>query len=244
VLLSTFIVIFCLFGAVPSFGSPQIQGDFYSETVYDSRIDGAVTDSRFYNYWDLLSNRVRPYAGAHLTRDLTNSRAPEAIENAFMPTAGLSVTVLRAPYVAVFSEYRWIYRSNTRPTQSQRGQDLRFGGIFYFKEYLKYGLFTESYGESIQIDRVSPDPVLATWLKFGREFSIARNFKVAPYLEVFTRQTPDLGYGPTENEFRAGTRLQFSVWETHGQLLLTYAAASNVTPGGWDAMFVLSKRAF
>jgi hypothetical protein len=54
----------------------EIRGELYSETYYDSRFDGAVTDTRFYNYLHLLEDRFRPYVGFHFTRDLSNDSAP------------------------------------------------------------------------------------------------------------------------------------------------------------------------
>lgn len=236
---------FSLFGLLFSTESHAtgllFHGDLYSETQYDSRFAGAVTDTRFYNYAYFLKESLRPYGGFHFTRDLSNGGAPQAIENAFMPTLGLELGLLKKPYLFLFTEKRWIYRTES-VNGNWNAEELRFGLIYYYKHQLKHSLFFETYGEWVQVDRVSSRAVFTTWAKFGHEINIFKNFMVVPFLEGFTRQSSVSGYGPTENELRLGLRTHSNVYGLNVLLLTNYALISNIKPGGFDGLIVLQTR--
>lgn len=220
----------------------QIRGELYSETYYDSRFDGAVIDTRFYNYFEFFEKRLRPYLGVHGTRDLSNDGAPLAIENAYMPAAGLEVQLLNKPYVFAFTQKRWIYRTESLNNEWQ-DEEVRIGLIYYHKQFHWKKTFFETYGEWINIDRVSTRSVFTTWLKAGVNIPVSKPISLDPFFEGFTRQSGDPGYGPLENEIRAGLRLNTSfIPNLYVGSLVTYSLASNINPGKYDALLVISSR--
>ena len=219
----------------------DFHGDLYSETYYDSRFDGAVTDTRFYNYLHLLEDYVRPYGGFHFTRDLSNDGAPLSIENAFMPTLGVELNLFNRPYISVFGEKRWILRTESL-NGKREDEEFRVGLIYYHKQYLVTQWFAETYGEWIQIDRVSETAVFTTWMKLGYRFNLSKIFSFEPFFEGFTRQSANLGYGPTENELRSGVRVNSNFDGFYVGVLVNHSMTSNINPGGFDALLVLSSR--
>ncbi len=221
----------------------DLRGDLYSETYYDSRFDGAVTDTRFYNYLHLWEDRFRPYVGFHFTRDLSNEGAPQAIENAFMPTLGAEFVVFNSPYISLFSEKRQIYRTESLNGQNQ-ADEFRVGLIYYHKQFFWKRLFAETYGEWIQIDRVSSRAVFTTWLKAGYSFPVLARLSLDPFFEAFTRQSGDQGYGPLENEWRTGLRANWDFYGVYVGGLVSHSMTSNINPGGFDALVVLSSRLY
>lgn len=220
----------------------KVRGQFYSETYYDSRFDGAVTDSRFYNRFLFLKDKLQPYFGLRFTRDLSNSGAPQAIENAVLPTLGVSFDLLPYPYyLSVFTEKRFIYRTESLAGDWQ-SEEFRIGLIYYYKNVFYRQAFFETYGDWVQIDRVSDRSVFTTWLKLGYRLHLIDQISLDPYLEGFTRQSGDQGYGPLENEIRLGARFNSEIAGLYVGALTHYSLASNINPGHFDALLVLSKR--
>ncbi len=240
-ILVQFFIYNCASGAEKSF-LEHTTGEFYSETYYDSRFDGAVTDSRFYNRFKFLEDKVQPYLGLRFTRDLSNNGAPLAIENAVMPTLGLSVNLLPYPYyLSLFAEKRFIYRTESLAGDWQ-SEEFRYGLIYYFKKYLFKKSFVETYGDWIQIDRVSERSVYTTWIKLGYRVGLFENLSVDPYAEGFTRQSGDPGYGPLENEWRLGARVNTDISGLYVGGIVHYSIMTNINPGQFDALLVLSMR--
>jgi hypothetical protein len=166
---------------------------------------------------------------------------PIAIENAFIPTLGAEFLLFNKPYVSVFSEKRQIYRTESLNGQNQ-DDELRVGLVYYHKQFLVDRFFGETYGEWSQIDRVSTRAVFTTWLKMGYSINVATRVSVDPFIEGFTRQSGNIGYGPLENEWRSGLRVNCDCYGMYVGGLVTHSMTSNINPGGFDALLVFSAR--
>jgi hypothetical protein len=114
------------------------------------------------------------------------------------------------------------------------------GLIYYYKKFLFERAFFETYGDWIQIDRVSERSVFTTWVKLGYSKVLNSTFSIDPYFEGFTRQSDDIGYGPLENEIRVGARINTRLDKFYIGALTHYSLSSNINPGQYDALLVLS----
>lgn len=217
---------------------------FYSETQYDSRIDGSTTDNRIRLQSEPVFSRLMFYAGLQYSQDLTNGRAPLLAENAVAPTLGLQLKLL--PSIVLFTELRRLYRFQNATAKSNTENEARVGffGYFYYQPPSLPFLFNETYFEGVSISRIDPQPVFAFWNKLGTDFELAKNLRHHFYLEAFSRQSPEAGYGPLENEIRFGTRLKYSHNQWSVGVLIHYALISNIKVNATDALLYLSKEAF
>ena len=214
---------------------------FYSETTYDSRISGAVNESRLRMYAELDKKWLRPYGALVFSSDLTNGKAPILTENMFAPAAGIQVKAL--PFLYFIAEARRIYRINNEK-RNDNENELRYGAFAYHYIDLPKKLFNEFYGEMIVVDRVDTKPVTVLWNKFGLRYLPHTWLRPDFYIEGFTRISPNPGYGPDENEIRLGSRVTFLTGFWAAGFSATYAPVSNVKKGGVDAQLVISREVY
>lgn len=214
---------------------------FYSETTYDSRISGAVNESRLRLIPELDYKWLKPYAGVTFSKDLTNGKAPILTENMIAPTAGVQVRPL--PFLYFFGEARRLYRINNEK-RNDNENEVRYGAFAYHYLDLPKNIFNEFYGEIVVVDRVDTKPVTVLWNKIGLRYLPYSWLRPDVYLEGFTRISPNPGYGPDENELRLGGRLTLlkGFWATG--LSVTYAPVSNVKKGGIDSLLTISREVF
>ncbi len=217
----------------------SINWSFYSESYYEDRIEGSVTESRVRLSKPFFKGSLLPFVGLNLSKDLSNGRAPQFVQNAVSPGLGV---IFRLPnwfdFLYLYAEKRILFLYDSLASQSQL-EEFRSGLYFYKKKKLKREFFWETYGEYIQIDRVSTDSVFSAWSKQGFEKEVVSKLFFSVYLELFTRQTPELGYGPTENEFRLGAKLNWFAPGVSPSLVINYAPLSNVRKDGVDILFIL-----
>lgn len=235
------LILFQIFLSLPAFGQNY---SFYSETAYDSRIDGATNESRLLFHKNLEAKWLDPYLGITYSQDLSNGRAPLFSENAVSPTTGLRLRLI--PYFVFYSELRRLYRFNNKTNRKSSENELRYGFFGYHFQDIQLikNSFNEIYGEVVAIERVDSQPVAVVWNKLGLRYLINSNIRPDLYLEGFTRQSPNLNYGPQENEFRLGTRVTFLMKEWALGLLVNYALLSNIKTNEIDALFFVSREAF
>ncbi|MEA9358162.1 hypothetical protein SHI21_18150 [Bacteriovorax sp. PP10] len=219
----------------------DVSVSFYSETIYDSRISGAVNESRLRLIPELDYKWLRPYAGVTFSKDLSNGKAPILTENMIAPTAGLQVKAL--PFLYFFGEARRLYRINNEKRNDSE-KELRYGAFAYHYLDLPKNMFNEFYGEIIVVDRVDTKPVTVLWNKLGFRYLPYAWLRPDVYLEGFTRMSPNPGYGPDENELRLGSRLTFLKGFWAAGVSMTYAPVSNVKKGGIDSLLVISREVF
>lgn len=219
----------------------EVSLSFYSETTYDSRISGAVNESRLRLIPELDYKWLRPYAGLTFSKDLTSGKAPILTENMIAPTAGVQVMPL--PFLYLFGEGRRLYRINNE-NRNDNENEIRYGAFVYHYQALPKNIFNEFYGEMIVVDRVDTRPVTVLWNKIGLRYLPYSWLRPDMYLEGFTRMSPNPGYGPDENELRLGARITLlkGFWVTG--LSVTYAPVSNVKKGGIDSLLVISREVF
>ena len=219
----------------------EVSLNIYSETTYDSRISGAVNESRLRMYVELDKKWLRPYAGLVFSKDLTNGNAPILTENMIAPAVGIQVQAL--PFIYFVGEARRIYRINNEK-RNDNENELRYGAFVYHYIDLPKKLFNEFYGEIIVVDRVDRKPVTVMWNKFGLRYLPYSWLRPDAYIEGFTRISPNPGYGPDENEIRLGSRVTFLKGFWTAGLSVTYAPISNVKKGGVDSLLVISREVF
>jgi hypothetical protein len=214
----------------------------YSETAFDARVSGGIHESKIH-----LQNTFKAklplkfYTGLTLTRNLSRSGQPVLTQNMVAPTVGASLQLYRS--IFAFSEYR---KNVLYKREDPFSVNEEFRGGFYAYEFhsFKDFFFNETYAELVSISRVSHKPVFVIWNKIGARTFPMSWLRADGYFEGFTRQSPDLNYGPTENEIRSGIRItalkQFWAFSAVGY----YSIFSNLKPGTVSALFVLSREVF
>lgn len=212
----------------------------YSESVYDARFDGAVTETRFRLY-PKTQFLLKPYAGLVVSQDLSNGRAPMLIENMLAPTVGAQAKIFK--YFYLFAENRYLFRFQNE-MRSDSENELRYGAFAYNFWTLKNQWFNETYAELVTVDRVDDKPVFAAWNKIGHRYQTDFGLRADVYLEGFTRISPNLGYGPNENEFRAGLRATYVYSYWAASMIVNHAIFSDVKAGGTDALLVISREVY
>lgn len=205
--------------------------DFYSQTIYDSRFSGSTNETRARYLYD--SYKLKPYLALNFSRDLTYGKAPILTLNAWSPALGLQYKLTQN--IGLLGEIRRLYTD-----QIPEEREIRYGAYFNFFKVLKYSLFQEMYSEAFAIDYVDSTPYWMLSSKLGRRWKIIQNLNYDLYLEGFTKQSPNLGYGPTENEARVGNRLSYYSPRISFVLDTNYSPLSNVKTNGVDFMFALS----
>lgn len=208
----------------------------YSETVYDSRFDGATTDSRL--RYEPFNDRIKPFVGLNYSRDLSNGSAPLFTVNSWSPSIGITAEIFKK-YLFSTVEYRKLITN-----QDIKDDEFRTGlyGYSYFNLLnLSVGhIFNETYSESFIVNRVSDKPYFVLFNKLGLRHQVAKNFKIDLYAEGFTKSSPDLGYGPSEHELRIGLRPTLRYKSVSASFIINYAPISNTKVDGFDALFILS----
>lgn len=213
----------------------------YSESVYDARFDGAVTETRLRLIPKLQQKWLAPYLGVALSQDLSNGRSPLLIENMVAPTLGVRIRPLKFLYL--FTEARQLIRFNN-DLRNTSENEIRYGVFAYDYRSRNRLFFNEFYGETVVVDRVDSNPVTVIWNKVGKRFQPYPWLRPDIYTEGFTRISPHPGYGPTENELRFGARVTLikNFWAL--SFVAHYSALSDVKPHGVDAMLVISREEF
>lgn len=213
----------------------------YSESLYDDRFDGAVTETRIRLIPRLKYSFIEPYFGITFSQDLSNGDAPILIENMIAPTLGIRLRVLSFLYL--FSEYRYLNRFNN-DLRTDSDDEFRYGLFAYKIWFLKNNFFNEVYSEIVSVDRVSKDPVAMLWNKLGYRKDLNPWLRTDFYLEGFFKKSPDLGYGPSENELRTGFRAAAFKGYWGVNLILNYSPLSDVEKNGVDFLLVISREEF
>lgn len=227
--------------SISTIAPSPIKVSVYSESVYDARFDGGVSETRLRLAPRLKLNWIEPYVGVAFSQDLSNGRAPLLIENMASPTAGLRLRPLSFLYV--FAEARHLFRFNNE-LRSDSENELRYGTFGYDFRNLPYNFFNETYGEVVVVDRVDTKPVTVVWNKLGRRFRPYSWLRPDVYIEGFTRISPNLGYGPDENELRLGTRVTLLKGFWAVSMIANYSPLSDVQRNGVDAMLVISREEY
>lgn len=223
-----------------NFKSP-VKLSIYSESIYDARFDGAVTETRFRLY-PTKNYLIKPYVGLVLSQDLSNGRSPLLIENMLAPAVGIQIPILK--YFHLFAENRYPYRFKNE-LRSDSENELRYGGFaYYFTSLGATDFFNETYAELVTVDRVVDRPVAVAWNKLGKRYQFSSGFRADFYFEGFTRISPDLGYGPDENELRLGLRSTYVHGYWAASFVVNHALLSDVKQGGTDAMLVISREVY
>lgn len=227
-----------------SFSASGMDFSLYSETSYDSRIEGATNESRLFLHPKLEAKWLHPYFGLTYSQDLSNGRAPLFSENAVSPTAGLRIKAI--PFLVFFSEFRRLYRFDNDTNRESSENEIRYGvyGYHYQDLHFLHNAFNETYGEMVAIERVDTQPVTVIWNKLGLRYVTDSKFRTDLYFEGFTRISPNLGYGPPENEFRVGSRITFLKQKWALGLLANYALLSNIKTNEMDGLLFISREAY
>lgn len=213
----------------------------YSESMYDSRFAGAVTENRLRFEPNLDLGWWFPYAGLVVSQDLSNNKSPLLTENMMAPVLGLRLRPLQ--FLNFFIEARRLYRfRNDRRGDSET--ELRYGAYAYYFYSFSKSVFNETYAEGVTVDRVSDKPVASMWNKSGYRAKLTSHFRMDFYTEAFFKTSPDQGYGPDENEWRLGTRLTFWSGFWAMSVLVHHSLLSDVKPHGTDAVLVISRERF
>jgi hypothetical protein len=205
--------------------------DFYSQTIYDSRFSGSTNETRARYIYDTY--KMKPYLALNFSRDLTYGKAPILTLNAWSPALGLQYKLTKN--IGLLGEVRRLYTD-----QIPEEREIRYGAYLNIFKILKHSVFQEIYSEAFAIDYVDSTPYLMLSSKLGRRWKMIQNLNYDLYLEGFTKQSPNLGYGPTENEARIGNRLSYYSSKLSFILDANYSPLSNVKTDGVDFMLSLS----
>ena len=218
----------------------DLRYDFYSESYSTTYFNGSVSQSRLRLLLPLWEERVLPYFGVNTSSDFTRNSNLRFADDFVSPAAGLLLKPLS--FLGIFAEYRRLYRTAENELPDQEN-DSRYGAYMYYLQALPALTSThlELYAESVALDRFTSKPVTTAWLKFGKSFPvISPSFSVTPYLESFTRESPNLMIGIDERSLRAGGNLKWQ-WRGFSAQLLGYNRfESNSVPTGWEGFLVLS----
>jgi hypothetical protein len=218
----------------------DLRYDFYSESYSTTYFNGSVSQSRLRLLLPLWEERVLPYFGVNTSNDFTRNSNQRFADDFVSPTAGLLVKPFS--FLGVFAEYRRLYRTADNELPDQEN-DSRYGAYVYYLQALPALASThlELYAESVALDRFTSKPVTTAWLKFGKSFTVlSPSLSITPYLEGFTRESPNLMIGIDERSLRAGGKLKWQ-WQGFSAQLLGYNRfESNSVPTGWEGFLVLS----
>lgn len=205
--------------------------EFYSETVYDSRFDGSTNQTRARYY--LNEYKIKPYISLNFSRDLSHGNAPILMLNAWSPGLGILYKPIRN--LGILIESRRLVTE-----QIDTLNENIFGAYYYdFLNLNKY-FFNEIYSEAFAVDRVEFRPYFMMSNKLGIRTRIFQNLNYDIYAEGFVKNSPNLGYGPSEHEARLGTRFSYYHQGLSFFLNVNYAPISDVKTNGIDFLFALS----
>ena len=218
----------------------DLRYDFYSESYSTTYFNGSVSQSRLRLLLPLWEERVLPYFGVNTSNDFTRASDQRFADDFVSPTAGLLLKPLS--FLGIFAEYRRLYRTADNELPDQEN-DSRYGAYVYYLQALPALASThlELYAESVALDRFTSKPVTTAWLKFGKSFPVlSQSLSITPYLEGFTRESPNLMIGIDERSLRAGGKLKWQWGGFSAQLLGYNRFESNSVPTGWEGFLVLS----
>lgn len=215
---------------------PKLEWSLYSESTYDDRINGSVTDTRLRIKKPFFKNTIYPFVSVSYSQDLTNGSAPQFIQNALTPSYGL---LFKLPnkwnFLQVLTEKRYHFLTN----KNQMVNEFKYGLTYYWIKNVSNQLNVETYGEYIGIDRVSNKLVFSSWARIFKQAYNKKNIQLLYYSELFTRQSPDINYGPTENELRIGLKSNFLFPPFGISAQLNQSLLSNTKPGGIDFLLAI-----
>lgn len=211
----------------------------YSQTYYDSRFEGATNETRLRA--NIKTKHLTPYFGVNFSHDLSDGRSPQLIEDIVSPTLGTQFD--KIPFISLFLERRWHhqYKSDKREIDNK---EMRYGAFIYHYHKFNFNLFSETYGEMVVVDRVDNRPVTTIWSKLGFRYRPNQWFRQDFYSEGFTRISPNLGYGPDQNDLRLGSRVAilYQYWAV--SLSAYYIPLSNINKDGLNTLLVISREVF
>lgn len=205
--------------------------DFYSQTYYDSRFDGSTNESRARYFYDAY--KLKPYVGLNYSRDLSYGNAPILTLNAWSP--GLGILYKPIQNIGIVAETRRLFTD-----QIDVIYENRFGIYLYHFGLINNLLFHEIYSEAFSINYVDSKPYWMISSKFGFRSNLYDLLNLDFYYEAYSKISPNLGYGPTENEIRIGSKLSYYSQGISFALGANVAPLSDVKRNGADFMFVLS----
>lgn len=210
--------------------------DFYSETLSAVEYSGVINQNRL-----RLLYRTFPhldfYAGLFSSNDWTRQTTLRYAEDYVAPGTG----VLYRPFsfLGLFAEYRYLLHTEN---YEGRKSDPRYGAYLYDGRiwWPQAHVFTESYAEAVTVTTLNHNPIATAFVKLGSDIPLRSSLFIAPYFEVYYRESPSLLLGIDDFSLRAGGRLKVKAEQLSGQILIYRKFYSERTPIGWEALFVLA----
>ncbi len=186
----------------------KFRQELYSESTYYQKYD-IVTESRLRSYISIVQDErweLRPYVGVSFQYQTPGAQS-KYFANTVNPALGLQILYLRKISLSLQGGVR----TNVSQPENQSEWDPRVvlsAGDFVSWVGLKFpAVFTEIYGESAYLPRLSSTPVSTLWMKQGYRIKLISRLYLDPYAELFFRESRSADLGPSLTQTRGGARL-------------------------------------
>lgn len=217
--------------------------ELYSESTYYQKYD-VVTEGRVRSYASLWGGEnwiVEPFLGVTLQYQSPGAEL-KYFDNTATPALGIQARFFQKITLQAQGGVRTVI-SDTENENAKSEWDPRIilsaGDFWGWQSWGAPAVFTEAYGESAYVSRLSSTPVTTFWLKQGYRFKVASQVYVDPYAEFFLRESRSADLGPSITQGRAGVRALWatSSWTVAG--LLYHNLKQNDGSAPLEGLFVV-----
>lgn len=236
------LIIFLALCPVISHGSKRVHLETYGETVSLESEGGRASSlsvKAIYAAKPELRWFPRPYIGGAWDRYAPNSGKVQR----FSPLAGVELRPLGS--WRLFAEYRQVFES---PRSGYRRSDPRvgvIGGQWWDLPLGKnFSLFSDSYLDLIAIPRISDNPSLTAFSKFGPRARLEKGIYLDLYGEAYARESDDTNLGRRALELRSGLRSVYAFgedgsWCASAALFRRFHTFRDAPEAEWRLLFAL-----
>lgn len=214
--------------------------ELYSESTFYQKYD-LVTDSRVRSYLPLWSGsnwRVEPYLGVSLQYQSSGAEA-KYFDNTATPALGVQVRFFEKVVLQAQGGIRTVAGEKENKSEWDPKLVLSAGDFWTWQVLGFSSVFTEAYGESAYLPRVSDTPVSILWIKQGYRFKAASHLYIDPYAEFFARESRSADLGPSMTQGRAGIR---TLWQNNSwtvAALVYHGLKQNESSAPVEGLFVV-----
>lgn len=216
-----------LFFFLIAMNSSASVGEVYFETAHIPQY-GLLTDTQVRAKFFQCEQNVL-YVGATVQRQDKFSHDDEILYSKKSRTmAVLGGRAVLWKFLTAFAEYR---------TENRSRFGLYLSEIFEY-QFKKAPLFSEVYAESVALPSFHRNPVTTAWFKQGLRYRLSEKFIADPYVELYSRRSPDADLGRDTDQVRAGVRGTY-FWGTWFAQLLVYQSFEKHERDHEESLFVV-----
>lgn len=218
----------------------KIYQELYSESTFYQKYD-LVTESRVRSYWSLWSGdswRVEPYLGISFQYQSSGAEV-KYFDKTVTPALGVQVRVFDKVALQAQGGVRTVVEEKENKSEWDPKVVLSAGDFWTWQALGFSSVFTEAYGESAYLLRVSETPVSILWIKQGYRFKAASHLYIDPYAEFFARESRSPDLGPSMTQGRVGVRTMWRSDSWTVAALVYHGLKQNESSAPVEGLFVV-----